>query len=87
MGDVATNDGESGHQTTISDHRPDLTLLLEGVLTVFDLKVFAPIGSDAGEVGSCAAAPLCSATPRGAARPVGGARAARASAQRCSCPS
>ena len=25
-------------------------LLLEGVLTVFDLKVFAPIGSDAGEV-------------------------------------
>ena len=33
-----------------SDHRPDLTLLLEGLLTVFDLKVFAPIGSDAGEV-------------------------------------
>ena len=32
-----------------SDHRPDLVLLLEGVLTVFDLKVFAPIGSDAGE--------------------------------------
>ena len=25
-------------------------LLHEGVLTVFDLKVFAPIGSDAGEV-------------------------------------
>ena len=79
-GDVAQNDGESGHQTRhflilnalydamrrvyggqvrrepadcteYSDHRPDLTLLLEGLLTVFDLKVFAPIGSDAGEVG------------------------------------
>ena len=78
MGDVATNDGDSGHQTRhflilnalydalrvyggqvrreaanyseYSDHRPDLTLLLEGELIVFDLKVFAPIGSDAGEV-------------------------------------
>ena len=78
-GDVAQNDGESGHQTRhflilnalydalrrvyggqvrrepadlteSCDHRPDLALLLEGVLTVFDLKVFAPIGSDAGEV-------------------------------------
>ena len=31
-------------------HRPDLTVLLEGLLIVFDLKVFAPNGSDAGEV-------------------------------------
>ena len=30
-----------------SDHRPDLTLLLDGVLTVFDLKVFDSIGSRA----------------------------------------
>ena len=30
-----------------SDHRPDLTLLLDGNLTVFDLKVFNPIGSRA----------------------------------------
>ena len=29
---------------------PKALQLLEGVLTVFDLKVFAPIGSDAGEV-------------------------------------
>ena len=30
-----------------SDHRPDLTLLLDGNLTVFDLKVFDSIGSRA----------------------------------------
>ena len=37
-----------------SDHRPDLALLLDGELTVFDLKVFDPIGStleNAGERG------------------------------------
>ena len=28
-----------------SDHRPDITLLVEGSLTAFDLKVFDPIGS------------------------------------------
>ena len=33
--------------TEYSDHRPDLTLLLKGLLTVFDLKVFAPIGPHA----------------------------------------
>ena len=32
-----------------SDHRPDLTLLLDGDLIVFDLKVFDPIGSTAAE--------------------------------------
>ena len=32
-----------------SDHRPDLTLLLEGQLTAFDLKVFDPIGSTPAE--------------------------------------
>ena len=37
-----------------SDHRADLTLLLECMLTVFDLKVLAPIGSDAGERGGAA---------------------------------
>ena len=41
---------EPADLTESCDHRPDLALLLEGVLTVFDLKVFAPIGSDAGEV-------------------------------------
>jgi len=34
-----------------SDHRPDLTLLLEGTLKVFDLKVYDPIGSAPGEAG------------------------------------
>jgi hypothetical protein len=37
-----------------SDHTADLTLLLECMLTVFDLKVLAPIGSDAGERGGAA---------------------------------
>ena len=32
-----------------SDHRPDLALLLEGTLKVFDLKVFDPISSVPGE--------------------------------------
>ena len=34
-----------------SDHRPDLTMLLDGELTVFDLKVFDPIGSTPGNAG------------------------------------
>ena len=37
---------EPADLTESCDPRPDLALLLEGVLTVFDLKVFAPIGSD-----------------------------------------
>ena len=38
-----------------SDHRPDITLSLEGSLTAYDVKVFDPIGSqpaDAGERGA-----------------------------------
>ena len=34
-----------------SDHRPDLALLLDGELTVFDLKVFDPIGSTSESAG------------------------------------
>ena len=34
-----------------SDHRPDLALLLEGTLKVFDLKVYDPIGSEPGQAG------------------------------------
>ena len=34
-----------------SDHRPDLTMLLDGELTVFDLNVFDPIGSTYGSAG------------------------------------
>ena len=34
-----------------SDHRPDLALLLEGTLKVFDLKVFDPISSVPGQTG------------------------------------
>ena len=34
-----------------SDHCPDLALLLDGELTVFDLKVFDPIGSTAEGAG------------------------------------
>ena len=81
MGDVATNDGEAGHQTrhylilnalydalrrvygaqvsrepgdycSYSDHRPDLTLLLEGALRIFDLKVLDPLGAEASGVGA-----------------------------------
>ena len=80
LGDVAVNDGESGHQTRhflinnalfdamrrvyggqvrrepdnyqgYSDHRPDLALLLDGGLSVFDLKVFDPISSTPGKTG------------------------------------
>ena len=34
-----------------SDHRPDLALLVEGTLKVFDLKVFDPISSVPGQTG------------------------------------
>ena len=34
-----------------SDHRPDLALLVEGTLKVFDLKVFDPISSVSGQTG------------------------------------
>ena len=80
LGDVAVNDGESGHQTRhflinnalfdalrrvyggqvrrepdnyqgYSDHRPDLALLLNGGLSVFDLKVFDSISSTPGKTG------------------------------------
>ena len=30
---------------SVSDHRPDLAVLLDGELTVFDLKVLDPISS------------------------------------------
>ena len=84
LGDVAANDGESGHQTRhflanhsiydalrrvfggqarrepdnyigYSDHRPDITLLIEGNTTILDLKIFDPLGSqpaNAGERGA-----------------------------------
>ena len=80
LGDVAANDGESGHQTRhflanhsiydalrrvyggqarrepdnyigYSDHRPDITLLIEGNTTILDLKIFDPVGSDPSAVG------------------------------------
>ena len=38
-----------------SDHRPDITLLLDGALKAFDVKIFDPIGSrlqDTGERGA-----------------------------------
>ena len=34
-----------------SDHRPDITLLLEGSLTALDLKVFDPVGSKPAAAG------------------------------------
>ena len=33
-----------------SDYRPDITLMVEGSLTAFDLKVYDPVGSDATKI-------------------------------------
>ena len=41
---------EPSNYSGYSDHRPDLTLLLDGMLTAFDLKVFDPLGSDPSKV-------------------------------------
>ena len=41
---------EPSNYSGYSDHRPDLTLLLDGMLTAFDLKVFDPLGSDPAKV-------------------------------------
>ena len=80
LGDVAQNDGASGHQTRHKDllwqlytvlrrvygaavayepqdyrgystTRPDLTLRWDGVLRVYDVKLFCPLGSDPAAVG------------------------------------
>jgi len=40
---------EPANYAGYSDHRPDIALLQEGSLTVFDLKVFDPIGSLPGK--------------------------------------
>ena len=40
---------EPANYAGYSDHRPDMALLLDGDLTVLDLKVFDPVGSRPGE--------------------------------------
>ena len=40
---------EPANYAGYSDHRPDMTLMLDGDLTVLDLKVFDPVGSRPGE--------------------------------------